>query len=272
MLSLWTVCLWFIKFCETSFLSLVFYHSLLFHFHLGFFLFNIHEMNFRWKVCESHLLVQPIKLCRRKLPGRLTLIVYSLAVNLQVHGVLEVLLSLILKAKSRIKLTFACIESRMAFVMALFLFLFIPLFSFCRKFQSVRNLNRIFILLLGLSTESCLSYPLSCRLEQFNDVLCQENNSSYNMTSPPLFDLPTLMSITSKEPNSLEALVCLLCHFVFHWNKHVYLVIIIIWKLLKFCAGEGLVSKCCLLGKGAGHSNTDYDVSLSETSFLAPFK
>jgi hypothetical protein len=96
-------------------------------------LFKIHEMTFRWKVWKSHVLVRPIKLCRRKLSGRHTLIVYSLAVNLQVHGVLEGLLSLILKAKSRIKLTFACIESRMVFVMTLF----VPLFSSCRKFQSV---------------------------------------------------------------------------------------------------------------------------------------
>ncbi|XP_062169816.1 histone deacetylase 5 [Alnus glutinosa] len=42
-------------------------------------------------------------------------------------------------------------------------------------------------------------------LEQFNDVLLQENDSSYDMTSP-LFDLAALMSVTSKEPNSVEIL------------------------------------------------------------------
>jgi histone deacetylase 4/5 len=40
-------------------------------------------------------------------------------------------------------------------------------------------------------------------LEQFNDVLLQENDSSYNMSSP-LFDLDDLISFTSKESNSLE--------------------------------------------------------------------
>ncbi|KAM3751263.1 hypothetical protein ACB098_04G095500 [Castanea mollissima] len=40
-------------------------------------------------------------------------------------------------------------------------------------------------------------------LEQFNDILCQENNSSYCMTSP-LFDLDDLISVASNESNSLE--------------------------------------------------------------------
>lgn len=177
---------------------------------ISFFLFNIHEMTSRWKACKSQVLVQPIKLHQKKFSGRLTLIVYSLAVNLQAHGVLEGLLSLILKAKSRINLTFACIESRMVFVMALFLFLFVPLFSFCRKFESVWEPELDFHLTLGYPLELFVWSSFSHRLDQFNDVLRQENNSSYNMTSP-LFDLPALMSITSKEPNSLEVLVCLLC-------------------------------------------------------------
>ncbi|XP_040986012.1 histone deacetylase 5 isoform X1 [Juglans microcarpa x Juglans regia] len=42
-------------------------------------------------------------------------------------------------------------------------------------------------------------------LEQFNDVLAQENVSSHDMTSP-LFDLAALTSITSKEPKFLDAL------------------------------------------------------------------
>ncbi|KAF5477152.1 hypothetical protein F2P56_003824 [Juglans regia] len=42
-------------------------------------------------------------------------------------------------------------------------------------------------------------------LEQFNDVLAQENVSSHDMTSP-LFDLAALTSITSKEPKFLDVL------------------------------------------------------------------
>ncbi|GMY18703.1 histone deacetylase 5 [Fagus crenata] len=50
--------------------------------------------------------------------------------------------------------------------------------------------------------DSCVILKLD-RLEQFNDVLLQENDSSYNMTSP-LFVLDDLISFTSKESNSLE--------------------------------------------------------------------
>jgi hypothetical protein len=66
----------------------------------------------------------------------------------------------------------------------------------------------------SLFTCFVLSSSFSRRLEQFNDVLLQENDSSYDMTSP-LFDLAALMSVTSKEPNSVEIMVCLLCLNVF---------------------------------------------------------
>lgn len=42
-----------------------------------------------------------------------------------------------------------------------------------------------------------------------------------------------------------------------------------VWKPLD-CFAERLVSKRCLLGKGAGRSNTDYDVS-AKHYFLAKF-
>jgi len=66
----------------------------------------------------------------------------------------------------------------------------------------------------SLFTCFVLLSSFSRRLEQFNDVLLQENDSSYDMTSP-LFDLAALMSVTSKEPNSVEIMVCLLCLNVF---------------------------------------------------------
>lgn len=51
-----------------------------------------------------------------------------------------------------------------------------------------------------------LKLVFSCRLEQFNDLLVQENVGRYAMNSP-LFDLAALKSVTGEEPHSLE--VCL---------------------------------------------------------------
>ncbi|XP_040986013.1 histone deacetylase 5 isoform X2 [Juglans microcarpa x Juglans regia] len=62
-------------------------------------------------------------------------------------------------------------------------------------------------------------------LEQFNDVLAQENVSSHDMTSP-LFDLAALTSITSKEPKFLDALpVCPL------WSRGVGIEMSFTWEM-----------------------------------------
>lgn len=78
--------------------------------------FNFCEITSRWKACKSYVLVQWIETHRKRLCGRLSLIVYSLVVIIPAHGVLEGLLSLILKETLRTKLTCAYIELRTYFL------------------------------------------------------------------------------------------------------------------------------------------------------------
>ena len=88
--------------------------------------------------------------------------------------VLEGLLSLILKAKSRIKPTCACIESRMIFVFCFCLISFISPLYLLSKLQSFR---KYFLCKHGTS-KHVNTFPFhivifsnfSHRLEQFNDV------------------------------------------------------------------------------------------------------
>ena len=130
MLSISIAWSWIMKFCNSTFFffPVVFYFITPYSFLFAYFYKTF--VTFRSKVCKGHVLVRSIKLHQRRFCGGLTLIVYSLAVNLQVHGVLEGLLSLIQKAKSRIKLTCAYIESRAIFVMWFFFLLYL-LSIFC---------------------------------------------------------------------------------------------------------------------------------------------
>ena len=91
---------------------------------------------------------------------------------------------------------------------ALFYFFYISPLSFVENSSLIR---KYFLCEHGtskLAFQFVLFSNFSHRLEQFNDVLLQENDSSYNMSSP-LFDLDDLISFTSKESNSLEVpMVC----------------------------------------------------------------
>lgn len=78
--------------------------------------FNICEITSSWKVWKSDVPVQWIETHQKRLCGRLSLIVYSLVVIIPAYGVLEGLLSLILKKTIRTELTFAYIELRMYFL------------------------------------------------------------------------------------------------------------------------------------------------------------
>lgn len=148
-------------------------------------------------------MVRGIKLCQRRLCGRLFLIAYSSVVNLHIHGDLEGLRSLILKATSMIRLICACIELRM--------FSCDSTLSYCLSFAfgGFQFLFKHGNLKIGFSTclnpmELCFKlFFFSHRLEQFNDILVQENVASF-ATSSPLFDLAALNSVTSEEPHSIQ--------------------------------------------------------------------
>lgn len=135
----------------------------------------------RWKACKSHVEELWIKANRRGSCGRLSLTVYSLVERVQLLGVLEGLLSWILKVMIKRKHSCASIGSRM------WPSICIDLLSF-----------------YSISISHWIWFAIFCSLEQFNDVLLQENVCMD--TSSPFFDLDALESIENERNVSLEAL------------------------------------------------------------------
>lgn len=187
----------------------------------------------RQKACESHVLVQWTKASQKILCGRLSLTVYSSVVIFQVPGVPEELLFFILKATVSIMLTCSSIELRMWFLWLLVYPLKFSSTSFSKQPSSnpqiysftawnifERNESStnemwfiwtfLYVYLLQYIKVDFLCWRLLYRLEQFNDVLLQENKHSSCDTSSPLFDLTALHAIANKQYISVEALkVCL---------------------------------------------------------------